>query len=1148
MKTYTLSFTGLFSDRKEYVVAFNKHRNVLNTNDYIVAFNPWSRFTADIIDDMKLAKKRAVKTHKSLIKDAELASSFNAVIDKTTAQARIVSNAVQLPIVVERFLYRVQAKVDSEISKASIYGNANIMEMQETVQRIVAQEAVNTKQEVASMVARSYDAKVSETFNALTMLRATMDNELGETLLLPYAASNTKLDLSSLVAKAGYRTDKLDAPNKIKDILVGDNINTQLTGIMMKHVYKATTDIQAKGHLIKKDFIKSMGETATMYKDVYTARLEQGLEETSLIYPGTGVVKVLESSTAVLTSRTDNDSDLPTATPVLSSDGSMESNRIEAGTVISGAKTDTKPVIEGGIFLSARKTVIEYPENAKVILSRYVQNPSVLEVMKVLKVFNITGGVAKLEEAKALLVNPTLQDRMEMATITIATPTIEDNMDEAKVLNTVSSNSNGGSLLNADVFKAADTTSVETDNAKVIQTYKGIYPIVENVIEALWKKEFVGHAIGSAESATLYTKMNNGVIIGTDLAEISDQGDIEVELSIMSPVDQDVKEYEVAIAKITMDKNPYREDEVSISSIDVAHTENVTLDTDMDFMTEVDLNIAVQETDVQELLNVNYQNEHSVLVETLETPYNSERVYDTQFEHLEGTYSNIEQDVDLQVTEKAHEESTKDIALEYFEGATELTLGLLTVLEESLGAALEANLLDTSIMVYEDAQQEHKLLDVAIDVQEVGETIKEEDVLIETVETFSTIRTDIDTVIEYGEQGHVDGEREVFINVLENSFLDDSGRIVELEELEESEATRGSLDVALEHTELADTESALDTTLEELEVFEFYDNPTETALDEYTEFRFSTTFTETDLQEVSEFRFSENFGEAYYDVLSPYNTSIAQLDTELQEEILVGYLGDMDVSINVIEGYDRTTEYPATAHEISDATDVYVTTELEVREQETFDKLTGGKMHISDREEATPSDKNVDAYLADDELGDKVASGTAVVSEGELADKKAGGKMTISDGELGDNATEFDSELTETDLADTVASGTAEIREGETATQKAGGKMEIGGQDLAKHPEPEYEATDTETVLADEIVNKVAEVREMSSADRLRLLRGEIHRGETTELPEKPATVSEDDIGEGKLVPPQPTEKKKIWSIMGKNYPAWNNWNPKKTR
>lgn len=44
----------------------------------------------------------------------------------------------------------------------------------------------------------------------------------------------------------------------------------------------------------------------------------------------------------------------------------------------------------------------------------------------------------------------------------------------------------------------------------------------------------------------------------------------------------------------------------------------------------------------------------------------------------------------------------------------------------------------------------------------------------------------------------------------------------------------------------------------------------------------------------------------------------------------------------------------------------------------------------------------------------------------------------------------------------------------------------------------------------------------------------------------------DDDLGVG-LQPPEPpweepTEKGKVWLIMGKQYPAWNGWNPKKTR
>jgi hypothetical protein len=56
-KHYVLSFTTLFCNKKGYVLMFNRHQNVHHVDNFPLSFEPWNRYSALIMRDMKMGTK-----------------------------------------------------------------------------------------------------------------------------------------------------------------------------------------------------------------------------------------------------------------------------------------------------------------------------------------------------------------------------------------------------------------------------------------------------------------------------------------------------------------------------------------------------------------------------------------------------------------------------------------------------------------------------------------------------------------------------------------------------------------------------------------------------------------------------------------------------------------------------------------------------------------------------------------------------------------------------------------------------------------------------------------------------------------------------------------------------------------------------------
>ncbi|MCY8368979.1 hypothetical protein MOD02_20985, partial [Bacillus spizizenii] len=102
-KRYLLSFTTLFYTKKGYVLMFNRHENIPNTNQVPVSFEPWNRYSAWVASDIKLGTKvkRKVNT------DSEVSVEMDNVIEGSQPTILNLGNVYSVAV------------TDSEIEKGN---------------------------------------------------------------------------------------------------------------------------------------------------------------------------------------------------------------------------------------------------------------------------------------------------------------------------------------------------------------------------------------------------------------------------------------------------------------------------------------------------------------------------------------------------------------------------------------------------------------------------------------------------------------------------------------------------------------------------------------------------------------------------------------------------------------------------------------------------------------------------------------------------------------------------------------------------------------------------------------------------------------------------------------------------------------------
>lgn len=119
-KQYLLSFTTLFLTKKGYVLYFNRHKNVLNINQFPQQFNPWNRYDALVLSDSKQGTK--VKQATSVYtKEVD----FNTVLEGDNLDDIVESGSVYLANISEGLnklmLKQKEGALPNKLNSADFY-------------------------------------------------------------------------------------------------------------------------------------------------------------------------------------------------------------------------------------------------------------------------------------------------------------------------------------------------------------------------------------------------------------------------------------------------------------------------------------------------------------------------------------------------------------------------------------------------------------------------------------------------------------------------------------------------------------------------------------------------------------------------------------------------------------------------------------------------------------------------------------------------------------------------------------------------------------------------------------------------------------------------------------------------------------------
>lgn len=455
-------------------------------------------------------------------------------------------------------------------------------------------------------------------------------------------------------------------------------------------------------------------------------------------------------------------------------------------------------------------------------------------------------------------------------------------------------------------------------------------------------------------------------------------------------------------------------------------------------------------------------------------------------------------ELSLENVEQANTEETFDTSIDGVEKAKESDAAVeLTVEFNEFGD------IDKTDDVYIESQDQASVSSIAYDVSvnswELGSFGNSLDVSVENNEKVITDK-DIEAVLDYTDTA--DSEQDVYVLIETQDLADsDSTSDVEISAVDMAEFS-GENNVSIESPVLADSAGWVNTVIEK----------DDTANLEKTA---EVLIEGTELSEPS-----DTFSDVVFD------------DFDLASRGRGRKLTLMDG-----EAFTRSSEN-------------FIT----IDEEEKSDSNSSQLLHIYENDEVTTGGSTI-MILEEDNLGDSKTTSYLDIEDDEIVDSKMTSYLDIKDEDLGDSKKSSYLEIDDDDLTEKFSSSQLAISDKASAEKHSENTLSID----------EYGST------SDTVVTKQLSINVDDQAIKDRLLRlnieedgtGSIEREHRITIEEReeiirdsrefPIEIEGDDQGVG-LLPPEPPwgpehEKKgKVWLMMGKNYPAWNGWNNKKTR
>ncbi|MDQ0176222.1 hypothetical protein [Bacillus chungangensis] len=252
-------------------------------------------------------------------------------------------------------------------------------------------------------------------------------------------------------------------------------------------------------------------------------------------------------------------------------------------------------------------------------------------------------------------------------------------------------------------------------------------------------------------------------------------------------------------------------------------------------------------------------------------------------------------------------------------------------------------------------------------------------------------------------------------------------------------------------------------------------------------------------------------------------TSDNEVDVEIDEQDFVNTSSETEVVLEDIDNAEPSNTFQDIVLEVFEPFGRGRTRILGLIEEEQVDKTSNRQVDIFDEDKGSPKSATI-IEIVEDEQSIKDGTRQLEIIEESLPEKINTRYMNIDEEESAN-----------------IGSGYMTIEEDETTTNVTSNVIKIdeddGGDRISIF---EIVVDEQDDGLRDREHNISIGFEDV----------GERKKGFT-------GNMSADDTGVGQLPPtppweepddPTPPGKKKIWLIMGKPYPAWNGWNPKKTR
>lgn len=605
------------------------------------------------------------------------------------------------------------------------------------------------------------------------------------------------------------------------------------------------------------------------------------------------------------------------------------------------------------------------------------------------------------------------------------------------------------------------------------------------------------------------------------------------------------------------------------------------------------------------------ENPQDVSVETIVLADDLRRLVDVQVEIAEQgkNYENVS-DVSLSVTESGEVDGEKDVTVEFSELSISVLPDKEVDLSE-IGFGIAATP-DKDVYVLESdmAGFGENDRDVSIEFSDIAETSSNQDIYLGTVSMAAIGGTD-DVELETPDMGHAHGIDDVIVETSElagmeqtkdtavhvldrfNGFAGERETSIEVLDLfDPSESSNeitieipstaigeGMAEVTIENNDLGNSVGGVDVVIGQTELSQGSNSYHDVSVVETetggTNSLVDVLVTETEMADT----------DSYSDVV------IEGIDLALTESY-------SDVVIESADLSSTNSESDVVIEDI-DMAETGATSDVVIEDIDLAETGSTSDVDIVDVDLAETGSTS-DVVIVGGDLAETGSTSDVVVAEGELAETVANFDMVIEQPDFGESTSYSDVVLENEDLAESHAESDVIIQITELADGSNTYDTVVETGELAESERVDEVLID-EPILATMEVFLDVVVEEFTAADRRRVrimaIEGEeessysssklIDIYEEDEVKRDGLTImvmdeeeessksnsfnitisgeevgandrefaidiDDDDMGVGMLPPElpwdEPTTKGKSWLIMGKNYPAWNNWNPKKTR